>query len=168
MARTATTAQVTKRANGDTVVKVGVTGRMAQFLAGEIDVRDLDDEELARGQFRDERGKFGIPSQLVPREVQQEMIRRLLERGDELWRQGYNMAIRCCLEICSDPNNDPRTRLTAAQYIIERTAGKTPDRVLITADDAIETLFRTLLDGGNGLEPMVLDADVVEDDAAVG
>lgn len=132
--------------------KQRVSGRMAQLLAGELSVEDLDEEELARGQFRDEHGQFrGRPNKLIPRELQQEMIRRLLQHGDEIWRQGYNIAIRVHLEICSDPNNSPADRLKAAQYLIERVAGKTPDRIHIAAEDPVESLFRQILNDPKGL-----------------
>lgn len=132
--------------------EVRVSGRMAQFLAGEISVEDLDDDELARGQFRDANGGFsGRPNKMIPREVQQEMIRRLLSRGDELWRNGYNIAIKVHLEIAADPNNAPGDRLKAAQYLIERVAGKTPDRIHIAAEDPVETLFRQILADPEGL-----------------
>lgn len=132
--------------------RVRVQGRMAQFMKGELTVEDLDDEELARGQFRDEHGRFsGRPNKLIPREVQQEMIRRLLARGDELWRSGYNIAIKVHLEIAADPNNTPADRMKAAQYLIERVAGKTPDRIHIAAEDPVETLFRQILSDPNGL-----------------
>ena len=133
--------------------KVRISGRMAQFMAGDISIEDLDDEELARGQFRDANGQFsGRPNKLIPREVQQEMIRRLLARGDELWRQGYNIAIKVHLEIAADPNNSPADRLKAAQYLIERVAGKTPDRIHIAAEDPVETLFRSILQDPEGLK----------------
>ena len=157
--------RVENRPGGETVVRgMEATGRMAKLIAGEISVRDLDDEELARGQFRNADGTFGgRPSVVIPREMLQEMVRRLLERGDELWRTGFNMAIATHLEICSDLNVDPRTRLAAAQYIIERVSGKTPDRVLVTADDAIESLFRQLLTRDDGLEEPVHEAEIVEE-----
>ena len=159
---------VKQKPNGTTIVSTVFTGRMADLINGKLTVRDLDDEELARGTCRDHNGRFSARAALVPREFQQEMIRRLLERGDELWREGFNIAIRTHLEIASDLNVDPSTRLKAAQYIIERVSGKTPDRLLITADDAIETLFRQLLTHPDGLEAPVLDAEVVEDAVAVG
>lgn len=146
------------------VKKTRVTGRMARFLAGELTVDDLDEEELARGQFRDERGQFsGRPNKLIPREIQQEFIRRLLQHGDEIWRQGYNIAIRVHLEICADPNNSPSDRLKAAQYLIERVAGKTPDRIHIAAEDPVETLFRQILNDPLGLNdpaPPPVEPDV--------
>lgn len=132
--------------------KVRVQGRMAAFMKGDLTVEDLDDEELARGQFRDANGNFGgRPNKLIPREVQQEMIKRLLARGDELWRSGYNIAIKVHLEIAADPNNSPADRMKAAQYLIERVAGKTPDRIHIAAEDPVESLFRSILNDPEGL-----------------
>ena len=136
---------------------VVIYGRMAKFLSGELTVDDLDDEELARGQFRNEQGTFngGKPSKIIPREIHQEFIRRLLSRGDEIWREGYNIAIRVHMEICADPNQSPADRLKAAQYIIERVAGKTPDRLLIAAEDPVEALFKQILNDPDGLQEPV-------------
>jgi hypothetical protein len=126
--------------------------RREQLLNGVITVQDLDDEELARGQCRDADGSFtSRPGKKMPREIHQEMIRRLLSRGDEIWRRGYNVAIRVHLEIAADPNNSPGDRMRAAQYLIERVAGKTPERIQLAAEDPVETLFRRILADPDGL-----------------
>lgn len=148
-------------------VKIAVSGRMEKLITGELSVEDLDDEELARGQCRDSAGGFsGRPARVIPRELQQEMIRRLLGRGDELWRSAYNVAIRVFLEVAADPNNSAADRMKAAQYIIERVAGKTPDTVRLEATDPVVQIFRALLGDPDALEDYddVEDAEVVEEE----
>ena len=148
--------------------KITITGRMEKLLMGELKVEDLDDEELARGQCRDTQGHFsGRPPRIIPRELQQEMVRRLLDRGNELWRSAFNIAIRTHIEIASDPNNSPADRLKASQYIIERVAGKTPDTLKLEATDPVVQIFRALLGDPDALEleAPIIDAEIVEDEA---
>ena len=133
-----------------------VSGRMAQLLNGEISVADLDDEELARGRCRDMNGGFsGRTPRIVPREMQQEMVRRLLQRGEEMFRESYIDALRVLREIMTDPNNSASDRLKALNMVVERTAGKVPDRIHLAAEDPVETLFRKILSDPDGrLEPV--------------
>lgn len=118
------------RGKGSQKHKVAVQGRMAQFMAGEITMADLDTEELLKGQLRAEDGSFrGRPPKLIPREMHDEMVRELLARGDQLIRESFTDAIQAFKDIAGDKNLEPRDRLKAAQYLWERVAGKLADRV---------------------------------------
>lgn len=114
-----------------------VQGRMAQFIAGEITVEDLDDEELMRGRIRDINGKFSGPKpKLIPREFHDALVRELLKRGDQLLRENFLMAMDTFFDIAGNKALEPKDRLKAAQYLWERVAGKVPDKVELKAEIA--------------------------------
>lgn len=118
------------RGKGSQRKNVAVQGRMAQFMAGEITMADLDTEELLKGQLRADDGTFrGRPPKLIPREMHDEMVRELLARGDQLIRESFVDAIEAFKSIAKDRSLEPRDRLKAAQYLWERVAGKLADRV---------------------------------------
>jgi hypothetical protein len=107
---------------------------MAQFLDGELTVEDMDDEELAKGRFRDKNGGFsGRPPAIVPKEFHDACVRRLLQRAEEMTREHFLTAVETFADIASSPAYEPKDRLKAAAYIWERTAGKVPDKVEIKA-----------------------------------
>lgn len=112
-----------------------VNERAAAFIRGEITVRDLDDQELQRGRFRSSDGRFrgGRPS-YIPHEYHDEIVRRLLERGQERLREGYIDAVEVIVGIAIDSTVDAAVRLRAANIVQERVAGKTPDRVEMSVE----------------------------------
>lgn len=143
--------------------------RLQQLLTGELKVEDLDDEELARGYPRAEDGSFkGRPPTMIPRIMQDEITRRLLARGQELLKENYLKAMGTLVDIASDPNVDANVRTRTAQYVVERLAGKTPERIHVAAEDPVESLFKSILADplGNGevvpvrKEPKMIDTPI--------
>lgn len=140
-----------------------VTGRAARFLRGEISIDDLDDEELARGQFRDRDGRFrGHPSSIIPRQFHTEMVRRLLERGTEKFREDFFAMIDVVIAIAKDEDVDAGVRLKAADMAITRLAGKPVDRVEMSV--AIKPWEQTLVGIIRSAPQDVGEMVVVEDD----
>lgn len=93
-------------------------------------VETLSPEELIRGQLKDHEGKFrGRPPKWVPAEFYQACVRQLLKQGEEMWRNAFLNSIKAFSDIAQNEALDPKDRLKAAQYVIERVAGKTPDKV---------------------------------------
>lgn len=100
---------------------------MAEFVA------TLSPEELVRGQLKDHEGRFrGRPPKWIPAEFYQECVRQLLRKGDVMWREAFFESIKTFTAIAQDERVDPKDRLKAAQYVIERVAGKTPDKVEVS------------------------------------
>lgn len=119
---------------GSQRAEVTVRGRMAQFIAGELTVADLDNEELSKGQFRADDGTFrGRPPKLIPREFHDAIVRELLQRGEAMVREAYTDAIKVFKDIAMDADAPTKDRLKAAQYLWERSAGKVPDRIEVKA-----------------------------------
>lgn len=147
--------------------KTQVTHRAAQFLRGEITVRDLDDEELKRGRFRDSDGKFrGRSASLIPSEFHEEVMRRMLERGTEKIQYDFMTAIETVVDVMNNSTDDA-IRLRAANVIIERYAGKTADKIDLTV--AVKPWENTLKGIIKAPPPELLqlgiiDAEIVEDD----
>lgn len=120
--------------------------RLARLLAGELRIEDLDDEELARGMPRDKGGKFrGRPPLAIPRELHDRMVAELLKRGNALFREEFISAVKVFAEIAKDTEEDANVRLKAAQYVIERIAGKVPDKVEVRATDPWQQIIDDIL-----------------------
>lgn len=123
-------------------VTMRVRGRTAMLISGELDVADLDDEELARGRCKDKNGRFtGKPPLVVPRSLHDRMRKELLLRGDKLFAENYTEAVRVMANIAMDPRAENKDRIKAAQYVIERIAGKVPDKVELSAADPWQTII---------------------------
>lgn len=108
--------------------------RWQQLQMGIITVEDLDDEELARGQCRGPSGRFGSkPPAAVPRDLHDQMMKQLLSRAQQKFREGLLGSIDALVSIAKGDAYEPADRIKASTLIIERVMGKTPD-VLLTAE----------------------------------
>lgn len=100
----------------------GIT--MTEFVA------TLTPEELAKGQLRNPDGSFrGAPSKWVPQEFYKECIRELMRRGKEMYQTSYLEAVQTMLTIANNPIVEPKDRIKAATFVIERIEGKVPERL---------------------------------------
>jgi hypothetical protein len=113
----------------DAMEKTGMT--MEEFVAG------LSPEELVRGKLKDRNGKFtGRPPAWVPHEFHRACIRELMRRGKELWQTNYLVAIEAMTQVAAGkvPGAKVSDRIKAAEFVIERLEGKTPDIVVLAED----------------------------------
>lgn len=120
---------------------VRVNPKMAAILRGDIDVADLDDEELARGELRGKDGKFHRGPRMVPRDMYTKMMNELFKRANEQMKTNLVDAVKVLTAIATDPDADPKDALKAAQWIIERVMGKTPDNVIVKQDAPWQSLL---------------------------
>jgi len=122
--------------------------RWRSLIAGEISVKDLDDEEIARGQVRGAKGQFGRRPEWVPRLVFDAMRREIFTRGANLWSEYYMKAIKTTALIMVSPDVEPSVRLKAATEIINRIEGKPLDRSAIkitaTRDEQVEAVGKAI------------------------
>lgn len=111
-----------------------VNERHRLFLLGELTVHDLDDEELARGQFRGHNNRFSRGGKLdkIPKAFHEEVIRRILERGEEQMRRDYLTSIEAVKGVMLNPMSSGTEVLKAADMIMTRVAGKPRDTVDVT------------------------------------
>jgi hypothetical protein len=114
--------------------------RYQQFLAKQITVEDLDDEELMSFGFRDERGRIFKPRN-IPREMVQAMTRGIYDRALHELKVNAVEATKTLASIMVDLTNDASIRLKAAEAILDRTLGKAPQVVAITGTAAWEEVF---------------------------
>lgn len=118
--------------------------RYKQFLAGQIGVDDLDDEELACCGFRMPNGRIYKPRN-VPRELAQGFQRAIYDRAQRELRSLTVEAAQTMGEIMKNKNVEPDIRLKAALSIIERNLGKTPQVIAVAETRAYEEVFDGIL-----------------------
>ena len=106
--------------------------RQELFNNGFITVEDLDDEELRRGQCRDAHGRFPKITKTmesVPRDLYDAMVAEHAQRFDEKLRQQLDVALNTLAEVMVDPTAEPKDKMEAAKWFVDRVRGKTVERV---------------------------------------
>lgn len=146
--------------------------RYRQFVAGQITANDLDDEELAACGFRGVDGRIFKPRN-VPRELAQAFTRAIYERAQQELRSNTVKAAQVMAGIMVDESVDASIRLKAAESIIERNLGKTPQVVAITGQAAYEEIFSEITGGPRdesrrvreieSAQSDIIEADVIYD-----
>lgn len=142
--------------------------RYQQFISGLITVKDLDDEELAKGQFRGRDGKFaGNPPKQIPREMHDQFVTELFERADMRLKEGLVACVDTMVEVATSPVYEAKDRLKAAQWVFERVRGKAPEVHVHTQDKPWEHVFQGIT-GGSREESRaarnVMDAEWSDDE----
>lgn len=136
-------------ADGSVDIRVG--GRYAQMMLPEdhedyLGPEDLDLEELASGRLKDKNGKFsGRPPKFLPRQIVDAMRSEHYKRVNGLLEESLSDQVKTMIEISSDIDVDPSTRLKAAIYVYERFMGRTPDRPAVTAESTVDDLVDDIL-----------------------
>jgi len=117
-----------------------VSERYMAFVHGDIDVTELDNEEVFRGQLRNAQGDFrgGVPH-FVPREFAQAMQKEAARRFSADMQALVPEAIAAVKEVMAKKHPQPGdgARVQAAFKTIERYAGKTPETVQIQAEVSV-------------------------------
>jgi hypothetical protein len=121
--------------------------RPEKFARGEITVDDLDDEELARQQVREDDGTFARMRPSIHINKIAEMQRALLARGNDVFKAAFLEATATMREICADPNNPPQVRLQAAKMIIDKVA-PTATIIEIKPHDPVLAFFEGIQESG--------------------
>ena len=134
--------------SGDLTERVRLSARAQALVSGELSPEDLDDEELMRGQVREDSGRFAHkPPSLIPRQLRDELQRRLLARGDEILKRGYLVSTQLLVEVVQDPNVPVKERTSAAKFIIDKIA---PDKIEVVhrSETPIEQMLREAMSEG--------------------
>ncbi len=135
------------RPNRSTRKRVSVNTRMEAFLAGNISLDEMDEEEIRRGEFRALDGTFrGRPVDIVPRKFHEELVRLTINRMNEKFRQDLEPMQEILRDIASNPRLSADARMKSAIYLIERVLGKVPEKTIVEAtvkkwEDDIDDLF---------------------------
>lgn len=108
--------------------------RYQDLMDGTLSVEDLDDEECVRGQLRASDGSFrGRPPKAVPRELYLKMQSEAAKRWENKMKGMVDLSIEALGKLVTNGRSE-MVRYQAAVYLVERTMGKTPDRVQISAE----------------------------------
>ena len=121
--------------------------RPEKFARGQLTVDDLDDEELARQQVREDDGTFAKVRQALHVNKIADMQRALLSRGNDVFKASFIEAVQTTREICTDPNNPPQVRLQAAKLIIDKVA-PTATVIEIKPHDPVLAFFEGINEAG--------------------
>jgi hypothetical protein len=138
-------------------------------------IDDWDLEELARGRPRSADGKFtgGAPKWITPL-IQAEAKRRLLDNTFGQLAGYIGTAVKVVADLMESdeidekgrPIVDARTKLAAAQFVLEHFIGK--PRLIVEAEvnDITRSAIASaiVLDDGEGQDHFVLEGDIVEDE----
>lgn len=121
------------------------------IATGERPLDDLTDEEVFQGRLKRSDGVLGPRPSFYPQNFIDEQIRRSLDWANDEIRSGAREAISTLKEIMTNPEAADSDRLKAAMFFTDRFLGKEVSKVLITAEDPVESLFRQILADPNGL-----------------
>jgi hypothetical protein len=109
--------------------------RQEQFNNGLLTVEDMDDEELRCGRMRDSRGHIPRVSKTmesIPRDLYDAMVSEHAKRFDEKLRQQLDIALNTMIDVMIDPTAEPKDKMEAAKWFVDRGRGKAAERVDIT------------------------------------
>ncbi|QFG10631.1 hypothetical protein HWC68_gp97 [Gordonia phage Gibbin] len=155
---------------------VGRMTRYQKLVHGIIAVEDLDDEELARGQCRDENGRFsGKPPKAIPKDIHDALVRRLFERAREAFQAELLPAIQTLGELARSDAVEPADRIKAASLVIDRVMGKNAEVIVHKQDAPWEVALKTITGGSRaesrrarGLDPEtgepMVDAEIIDEE----
>lgn len=107
------------------------------FMAGEITVEDLDDEEIERGQCRSRDGTFrSRPTEKMPRKFYDAMRAEYIRRWQKRVEDDLEPMRQVLRDIATDPKKPADARFKSATFLIERAAGKTPEQSTVKLEVA--------------------------------
>lgn len=127
---------------------VKVNQRWIDLSNGTLDLSTLDEEELARGQLKSKDGRFhGSGPQVVPRNVYRKMTTELFKRADDAMKTNLTKAVGTLVTIMNADESDPKDKMKAAMWIIERVMGKMPETVVVGQEKPWQTLLVNITQG---------------------
>lgn len=115
------------------LVRVGQ--RTTDILIGKEDLSTWDDEELRRGRRRRPDGSFGGRGPVVvPMAVHDEMVKRTLEKANQILTENLESGLEILVDIMKDDRVDAKDRLRAIEMIANRAMGKEPQKLEVTSE----------------------------------
>lgn len=147
--------------------------RLDLLLSGDLGVECLDDEEISYGVTKCDDGKFSElaarDAAKLPKRIKDAIHKELLRRANNVLSGSLLSAINSIAEIATSELGDDKDRLRAAQYLLERNLGKTPDIVQVTQEKPWQVVLNSV-EAGSREEARarrngdVVDAEVVNND----
>lgn len=129
-------------------ITVDIEGKMAQLITGELTVEDMDNEELARLQFRDKDGGFrGRPPANIPTVLVNRMRSELFKRTNSVMAESLHDAVTELARIALEAERET-DRVKAISMLLDRLQGRVPEKVeLSTGEKGFEVTLARITRG---------------------
>lgn len=147
--------------------------RLDKVLLGIIPVSELSDEEISRQKIRDDNGLWVEPSAKIAPKLHKEMNAEFFKRANDYIRSNTLDMLKVMVQIAESDLNEPADRQKAAQWMVERSLGKTPDILLTNkSDKPFEQMFTDIVSGSreeyrNSVQKELTDPNVIEGEIVV-
>lgn len=149
---------------------IRVSKNVADLLEDPTSLSEWDDEELRRGYRKDRHGRWtGRPPKVVPTACHQELTRRLFKQAQQTFNTNLPKAIEVLMSIINNPNSDDHAKLKAITIVLERTLGKTADKVDISVQPDEPQWMKAMREAtvvGTEYDPVLDDVIEVESQGA--
>jgi hypothetical protein len=122
--------------------------RNQMLMEGEITVEDLDDEELQHFRGRDKDGEFKGRVPPLPPKIREAIRQKLLQQMQTIV-EGFAPRAAAVLESIAEGGEHEPSRVKAAELLLQRSAGKVPDKVLIGSADPWADALEEFLGGAD-------------------
>ena len=113
--------------------------RQEALTKGYLSVKDLDDEELRAGKCRNPSGiipRTSGKTETIPKDLYDDFVAEHQARWEQNLRERLDVMTEVIASVALDDTVEPRDRVEAAKYIIERVAGKPTERMNVTVQRA--------------------------------
>lgn len=138
-------ARAAKQRAANVAREAGEQSRLEQWRAGKLPFDDWTDDELSHGRPTNRDGSYGgIQPKFTPRE-HASIRSALLRRGEKMLESYYMGALKVLEEVASGGESEP-SRVKAANLIIERTAGRTVEKIEIKSSDPWQDILDEVLE----------------------
>lgn len=135
-----------KQADARARREAGESKRIDLYREGRLPLSEWTDEELQRGRPSNIDGGFsGVQPRFTAKE-HSAIKRELLARGTRMLDSMYFDAIKVLHSVATDPVAPESARVKAASLIIERTAGRVPEKIEIKSSDPWQDILDEVLD----------------------
>lgn len=158
--------------------RVKALDRPQKFLQGFLDLTELTDEEV-QGMFIYNDAGQKVQSTVLGSKIHQQIAQELHRRMTRFLQTKTASMLQVMVDIAESDLVEPADRIKAAQWVAERTLGKTPDVIIHGKVDApYEAIFETIdagsredyrkkieepgLELGRGFD-QIIDAETVEE-----
>lgn len=130
----------------------GVRSNIEKWRAGEYPPSMWTDEEVKRGRPAHEDGTFQGPPPSMTGKQAAEIRNELIKRGQRKMDEMFDVALETLKSVALHGEQDS-ARVKAAQLIIERVAGKVPDKVELKSSDPWQDILDEILHDEDVLKP---------------
>jgi len=144
--------------------------RYQQFLARQIGIDDLYDDEVLNFGFRGKDGRIFKPKNIT-REMVMAFTKATYERALDSLKANALEAVKTLTSIMMDDAVDANVRVKAATEVLDRTLGKAPQTVQLVGNAPWEEVFQGIAsisreDSRKARGVETIDAEVVADPEA--